>query len=53
LVSPACLTAAIIALFSSGETRACIKIPRNLAFGTGGLPIFFFIKYFTYDENNY
>jgi hypothetical protein len=44
--------AALIALFSSGETRACIKIPRNLALGTFGLPIFGFIKYFMYDENN-
>jgi hypothetical protein len=52
LVSLARLIAAKITLFSSGETRACIKIPRNLAFGTFGLPIFGFIKYFTYDENN-
>ena len=33
-----------ITLFSSGETLACIRIPRNLAFGTFGLPIFGFIK---------
>jgi len=40
-----------ITVFSSGETLACIRIPRNLAFGTFGLPIFGFIKYFAYDEN--
>jgi hypothetical protein len=44
--------AAMITPFSSGETRACTRIPRNLAFGTFGLPIFGFIKYFAYDENN-
>ncbi|MGD0207863.1 MAG: hypothetical protein ABSC89_09690 [Verrucomicrobiota bacterium] len=44
--------ASLIVLFSSGETRACIKIPRNLAFGTFGLPIFGFINNFAYDENN-
>jgi hypothetical protein len=42
---------ACISLFSSGESLACIRIPRNLAFGTFGLPIFVFIKYFAYDEN--
>jgi hypothetical protein len=36
-------TAAEITLFSSGDTLACNKIPRNLAFGTFGLPIFVFI----------
>ena len=40
-----------ITAFSSGETLACIRIPRNLAFGTFGLPIFGFIKYFVYDKN--
>jgi len=44
LTSLACLIAAKIALFSSGETRACIKMPLNLAFGTFGLPIFGFIN---------
>jgi hypothetical protein len=46
LASFARLMAAIIALFSSGETLACIKIPLNLAFGTVGLPIFGFINSF-------
>ena len=36
--------APLIVCASSGETLACIKIPRNLAFGTFGLPIFGFIK---------
>jgi len=36
----------------SGDTRACIRMPRNFAFGTFGLPIFLLIKYFVYDENN-
>jgi len=40
LVSPERFIAEIIALFSSGDTRACIKMPRYLAFGTIGLPIF-------------
>jgi len=45
LLSPERFMAAIINRFSSGETRACIKIPRNLALGTFGLPIFVaFIK---------
>jgi len=44
LVASARVIAAIIALFSSRETLACIKIPRNLAFGTFGLPIFGFIN---------
>jgi len=35
--------ASLIALFSSGISRACIKMPRNLAFGTFGLPILVFI----------
>ena len=35
---------ACISLFSSGESLACIRIPRSLAFGTFGLPIFAFIK---------
>jgi hypothetical protein len=46
LASLARLMAAIIALFSSGETRACIKIPLYLVFGTFGLPIFGFINSF-------
>ena len=45
LASLACLIAAKIALFSSGETLACIKMPRYLAFGTVGLPIFGFFIY--------
>jgi hypothetical protein len=44
--------ASLIALFSSGESLACIRIPRNLAFGTFGLPIFLLIKNFAYYENN-
>jgi len=44
--------AVCITLFSSLETRAWMMIPRSLAFGTFGLPIFAFIKYFKYDENN-
>jgi hypothetical protein len=44
--------AACITLFSSLETRAWMMISRSLAFGTFGLPIFGFIKYFVYDENN-
>jgi hypothetical protein len=44
--------ASLIVLLSSGETRAIIKMPRFLAFGTVGLPIFGFIKYFVYNENN-
>jgi hypothetical protein len=50
--APARFTAAEMALFSSGDTRACTRIPRNLAFGSLGRPIFGFIKYFVYDENN-
>jgi len=41
-----------ISLFSSGEIRASIRIPRTLPFGSFGLPIFGFIKYFVYCENN-
>jgi hypothetical protein len=44
--------AACISLFSSGDTRAWTRMPRSLAFGTFGLPIFGFIKYFVYDNNN-
>src|SRR5208283_4763105 len=40
-----------ITLFSSGEIRASISIPRTLDFGSFGLPIFGFIKYFVYCEN--
>ena len=37
--------ASLMALFSSDETLACIKIPLYLAFGTVGLPIVgFFIN---------
>ena len=46
------LMAASMVPFSSLETRAWMMISRNLAFGTFGLPIFAFIKYFAYDENN-
>src|SRR5271170_7752893 len=35
--------APLIVLASSGDTRACIKTPLYLAFGTFGLPIFGFI----------
>jgi hypothetical protein len=49
--APDCFTASEMALFSSGDSLACTRIPRNLAFGTFGLPIFGFIKYFVYDEN--
>ena|ERR1022692_3470066 len=35
--------ALLIASLSSGKSRACIKTPRNLAFGTFGLPILVFI----------
>jgi len=38
--------AARISLCSSGDSRALTIMPRNLAFGTFGLPIFGFIKYF-------
>jgi hypothetical protein len=44
--------AACIMRFSSLETRAWMMISRSLALGTFGLPIFVFIKYFAYDENN-
>ena|SRR5258708_3293450 len=37
-----------IVLSSSGETRACIRMPRRFAFGTLGLPILVLIKYFVY-----
>jgi hypothetical protein len=36
--------APLIAWLSSGETRVTIKMPRFLAFGTFGLPIFVLIK---------
>ena len=38
--------AARISLSSSGESLACMRIPRNSAFGTFGLPIFLLIKNF-------
>jgi hypothetical protein len=38
--------ASLITRFSSGDTLACIRIPRYLAFGTFGLPIFVFINPF-------
>jgi hypothetical protein len=44
--------APLITWFSSGETRVTMKMPRFLAFGTVGLPIFAFIKYFVYNQNN-
>jgi hypothetical protein len=44
LVSLARLMAVKITLFSSGDTLACIKMPRYWAFGTVGLPIFGFIN---------
>ena len=44
LPCPDCRIAPLIALPSSGETRACIKTPRNSALGSFGLPIFCFIK---------
>jgi hypothetical protein len=46
------LIAAFISLFSSVESRMLIIIPRTLDFGSFGLPIFGFIKYFVYSENN-
>jgi hypothetical protein len=46
------LTAALIVLFSSVESRMLIITPRTLDFGSFGLPIFGFIKYFVYSENN-
>ena len=36
--------ASAIAEFSSGESLACIRIPRSFDFGFRGLPSFFFIK---------
>ena len=36
--------APLMVWFSSGETRVTMKMPRFLAFGTFGLPIFDFIK---------
>ena len=51
LVSLACLIAAKMTLFSSGETRACIKIPLYLALGTVGLPIFGFINRYCMTKN--
>src|ERR1017187_1755192 len=41
---PARRIAPLITWFSSGETRVTIKMPRFLAFGIVGLPIFVFIK---------
>ena len=52
LLSGDAFIAVCISVFSSGESLACIRIPRNLAFGTLGLPIFGFIKNFAYYENN-
>src|ERR1019366_9009 len=52
LLCPVWRIAPLIAWLSSGETRACTRIPRSLAFGTFGLPILGFIKNFAYDENN-
>lgn len=52
LPSPDWRIASLITLFSSGETRACMRIPRTSDFGSFGLPILGFIKYFVYDENN-
>jgi hypothetical protein len=49
---PVCRIAALIIRFSSGETRVTMKMPRLLAFGTFGLPIFLLIKYFVYNRNN-
>ena len=49
---PERFTASETGLYSSDENRAWTRIPRNLAFGTFGLPIFDFIKYFAYDVNN-
>jgi hypothetical protein len=36
--------AAVIFWLSSGESRACIRIPRSLDFGTFGLPSLAFIN---------
>jgi hypothetical protein len=44
--------ASLITLFSSWEILVNIRIPRTFAFGSFGLPIFGFIKYFLYSENN-
>ena len=44
--------ASSITLFSSCEIRVNIRIPRTFAFGSFGLPIFAFIKYFVYNQNN-
>ena len=41
---PARRIAPLITLFSSGETRVTMKMPRFLAFATFGLPIFAFIN---------
>ena len=49
---PARRIAPLITWLSSGETRVTMKMPRFLAFGTFGLPIFAFIKYFAYNQNN-
>jgi hypothetical protein len=49
---PARRIAPLITWLSSGETRVTMKMPRFLAFGTFGLPIFDFIKYFVYNQNN-
>jgi hypothetical protein len=44
LLSEVLAIAAFISRFSSGESRALTIMPRNLAFGTFGLPIFGFIN---------
>jgi hypothetical protein len=44
--------AACIRRLSSGESRAWMRMPRSLAFGTLGRPILGLIKNFQYDENN-
>src|SRR5271156_1610427 len=49
---PARRIAPLITWLSSGETRVTMKMPRFLAFGTFGLPIFLLIKYFVYNQNN-
>jgi hypothetical protein len=49
---PARRIAPLMTWLSSGETRVTINTPRFLAFGTFGLPIFVFIKYFAYNQNN-
>jgi len=51
LLSGDAFIAACISVFSYGEILAWMRIPRSLAFGTFGLPIFGFIKYFAYYKN--